>query len=167
MMSRLVNFGMSKQQRCEENSQDPPLNRKLERQAALTWSWGRHLGALPRWRWPRGRCVDWSSSRHRTLPPSQRNLICARKTKSPPLFIYSKFTKISSCQLLHKCDVYFNGQECELLNKLTVKHLIMTYDRCLHTNLWFHLPSKTYCTLTTYFTEPLIFVWSSSWNLYW
>lgn len=29
------------------------------------------------------------------------------------------------------------------------------------------LQKEILCTLTTYFTEPLIFVWSSSWNLYW
>lgn len=41
-----------------------------------------------------------------------------------------------------------------------------------HTSAWIQiyasiLLKEIHCTLTTYFTEPLIFVWSSSWNLYW
>lgn len=60
---------------------EPTPHRKPEQRAELTWSWGRHLEALPRWRWPPGHYVDWSSSPHRTLPQSQRNLICNMKVK--------------------------------------------------------------------------------------
>lgn len=132
---------------------EPTLSSKVEQRAALTWSWGRHLGALQRWRWPPGRCVDWSSSLRRTPPQSQRNLIYNTRTTLPPLYMHSRFVFLNKNYqqwMFEQTEMWISVDWWET-NRISDRDLKFG----LHHSCW------------TYFTEPLIFVWSSSWNLYW